>query len=188
MITAERKKTKSRFESVETTDPRSEADRINSNSKFDSAEEATDELLAAVKGMNAEQQEFVLRYGCNRLIHDSRHAARGNPNISNAEDNGKPQRAAGANSTTTMPRSGRAAQLAVSRGYLNNYFVGDKRLGDCTKEDLEDQIARHKGAINGFRNESLFLTRIVKKLPNKTSTVRKVLNESKVLALRPPNQ
>lgn len=183
MIIAEKqKKTKSRFQSVETTDPRQEADRINS--KFDSAEEATDQLLIAVKGMNEEQREFVLRYGCNRLIHDSRHAARGNPDMINVDANGKPQRAAGANTTTTVPRSGREVQLAVSAGYLNAYFVGDKRLGDCTKEDLEDRIAKHHGAINGFHSEINFLTRIVKKLPNKTAIVRKILTEKKVRALR----
>ena len=161
---------------VDTEELRKEIVKINA--ECDNAQEASDCLLAYVK-KDKELREYVLWYGCNRLIHDDRHRARSNPPT---------MRATNANKTTTSPRSSRASQLKASAiytaSYLDSYFVGNKRLGDCVRSDLGLQIGLHKGKIGGFQFEITFLRKVSKRLKDGKTIVRKVWSASGVRKLR----
>jgi len=71
-----------------------------------------------------------------------------------------------------------------TESYLDSYFIGNKRLGDCVKSDVVEQIGLHRGKIHGFQREIAFLTKIAGKLKNNKTTVRKVWTPKEIRKLR----
>lgn len=136
------------------------------NRKYTDPQEATDALVAAVK-RNDEFVEVVIRYGCNRMIHDARHGERGRTLPTNP-----PGRA-------TVPRNHGAGKVKafepMAESMLEEFISGgiNKKLGDCTRVELMQAIADHRASIKGHQKRIAFYEVIASKLKNDTTIVRK---------------
>ena len=68
-------------------------------------------------------------------------------------------------------------------GILDAYLVGDKRLGDCRREDLQDAARVHRAKAAGYEREATFLDSLASRLSG-NKTVRKAWKAEEVIELR----
>ena len=74
-------------------------------------------------------------------------------------------------------------EAPAMRSMLDEYTVGDKRLGDCVKPDLDYAKARADAGAMGLRVKGLFLSKVSALLSDDETKVRSVLTDERVVKL-----
>ncbi len=81
------------------------------------------------------------------------------------------------------PESANAAEERVVRSMLDEYTVGAKALGDCTRQDLVYASAIARNQETGLRTKRWFFDRIVAMLKDDSTKVRAVLNDEQAVKI-----
>jgi len=76
------------------------------------------------------------------------------------------------------PVSAAKMEKAVVTSMLNDYTVGNKRLGDCIRADLSSHLAWCHTQRKGWAVKAAFIDALTMKLPDEVATVRSVMNDA----------
>ena len=137
------------------------------------AVKATPEVEKAVRRIvnrlarDAEAQEATATVAVRALVHERRAL----------------NRTATVNAAWLNADVAKGMEAPAMRSMLDEYTVGDKRLGDCVKPDLDYAKARADAGAMGLRVKGLFLSKVSALLSDDETKVRSVLTDERVVKL-----
>lgn len=133
-------------------------------------DKAVKQIIERLRSSPPEQEAWnseTARMAVRDMVHQQRHL----------------NRATAVRASWLNPQSANAVEERVVRSMLDEYTIGSKALGDCTRPDLVYAGATARNQEIGFRVKRLFLEKLTAELPDDETKVRAVLNDERTVKI-----